>query len=522
MSAVNTRPTLRSVIGRGHMILALVAVSLASVSLTLLGVLALRVYAEHNLHLIARSINYTVEAAVVFNDSAAATEALSLIASTEEVARAEVFDANGKLLAQWVRPDTGMLSRVELELAHTLLEQPISQPILHQGRTVGSIHLTGHGASLLRFLLSGLAGILICTALSAWVALHLAQRLLRGITGPLQSLAAVAHAARSERDFDRRVPPAQIAELDSLGSDFNALLGEMEAWQSHLQSENETLAHQASHDSLTGLPNRAFFEGRLIRALRSAAKLNERVAVLFLDSDRFKDINDNFGHAAGDAVLVAVAERVRAQLREDDLAPCSMPPTPRCTRPSACRWAASKRRSRRAPSSMFNTGVDPLFSTARFMFITLLVALLALGGCQTAPPKGLTPAQVAVLKQQGFELTDEGWAFGLSGKVLFGSDIEALNKPSTDIVERIGKALLGVGIERVRVDGHTDASGKEAYNQQLSLRRAKSVAKVLTGVGMKEENIQLRGLGSSEPVASNTTVAGRTENRRVSIVVIAD
>ncbi|AZF39310.1 Inner membrane protein YfiN [Pseudomonas sp. R1-43-08] len=319
MRPAKARPTLGSVIGRGHLILALVAVTLASVSLTLLGVLALRVYAEHNLHLIARSINYTVEAAVVFDDSAAATEALSLIASTEEVAQAEVFDAGGKLLAQWVRPNTGMLSRVELELAHALLEQPISQPILHQGQTVGSIHLTGHGGSLLRFLLSGLAGIVICTALSAWVALHLARRLLIGITGPLQSLAAVAHAARSERDFDRRVPPAQIAELDSLGSDFNALLGEMEAWQNHLQSENETLAHQASHDSLTGLPNRAFFEGRLIRALRSAAKTNERVAVLFLDSDRFKDINDNFGHAAGDAVLMAVAERVRAQLREDDL-----------------------------------------------------------------------------------------------------------------------------------------------------------------------------------------------------------
>ncbi|WP_460134000.1 diguanylate cyclase domain-containing protein [Pseudomonas sp. S1_E04] len=319
MTAQTMRPTLRSVIGRGHLILALVAVTLASVSLTLLGVLALRVYAEHNLHLIARSISYTVEAAVVFNDRAAATEALSLIASTEEVAQAEVFDANGKLLAQWIRPETGMLSRLELELAQSLLEQPISQPILHQGRPIGSIHLTGHGGSLLRFLLSGLAGILICTALSAWVALHLARRLLRGITEPLQRLAAVAHGARSERDFDRRVPPARIAELDSLGSDFNALLGEMEAWQSHLQSENETLAHKANHDSLTGLPNRAFFEGRLIRALRGAAKVDERVAVLFLDSDRFKDINDNFGHAAGDAVLVAVANRVRAQLRDDDL-----------------------------------------------------------------------------------------------------------------------------------------------------------------------------------------------------------
>jgi len=319
MRWTKAQPTLRSVIGRGHLILALVAVTLASVSLTLLGVLALRVYAEHNLHLIARSINYTVEAAVVFNDRAAATEALSLIASTEEVAQAQVFDANGRLLAQWLRPDTGMLSRVELQLAHSLLEQPISQPIVHQGRTIGSIHLTGHGGSLLRFLLSGLAGILICTVLSAWVAVHLARRLLQGITGPLHSLAAVAHAARIERDFDRRVPRAQIAELDSLGNDFNALLEEMQAWQNHLQSENESLAHQANHDSLTGLPNRAFFEGRLIRALRSAAKANERVAVLFLDSDRFKDINDNFGHAAGDAVLVVVATRVRAQLREDDL-----------------------------------------------------------------------------------------------------------------------------------------------------------------------------------------------------------
>jgi outer membrane protein OmpA-like peptidoglycan-associated protein len=163
-----------------------------------------------------------------------------------------------------------------------------------------------------------------------------------------------------------------------------------------------------------------------------------------------------------------------------------------------------------------------LFSTARIVFITLFVALLALSGCQTAPPKGLSPAQVAVLKQQGFEPTDDGWAFGLSGKVLFGSDVESLNAPSTEIVERIGKALLGVGIDRVRVDGHTDTSGKESYNQQLSLRRAKSVATVLTRVGMKEQNIQLRGLGSSQPVAANDTAAGRTENRRVSIVVSTD
>ncbi|WP_367375813.1 OmpA family protein [Pseudomonas lini] len=154
--------------------------------------------------------------------------------------------------------------------------------------------------------------------------------------------------------------------------------------------------------------------------------------------------------------------------------------------------------------------------------MTLFLALLALTGCQTAPQKGLTPAQLAVLKQQGFEMTDDGWAYDLSGKVLFGSDVESLNTSSTEIVERIGKALLSVEIERVRIDGHTDASGQESYNEQLSLRRAKSVGKVLAAVGIKEQNIQLHGLGSSKPVASNDTAVGRTENRRVSIVVSAD
>ncbi|WP_454867489.1 OmpA family protein [Pseudomonas farris] len=160
--------------------------------------------------------------------------------------------------------------------------------------------------------------------------------------------------------------------------------------------------------------------------------------------------------------------------------------------------------------------------SSRFFMITLFLALLALTGCQTTPQKGLSAAQIAVLKQQGFEMTDDGWAYGLSGKVLFGSDVESLNPASTEIVERIGKALLSVEIERVRIDGHTDASGQESYNQQLSLRRAKSVGKVLAAVGIKEENIQLRGLGSSKPVASNDTAVGRTENRRVSIVVSAD
>lgn len=313
------RPNLRTVIGRGHLIVALVAVTMASVSLTFFGVLALRVYAGHNLHLIARSINYTVEAAVVFNDNAAAAEALTLIVATEEVIDAQVMDKEGRLLARWQRTETGLFFTLEVLVAKIFMAKPVTVPIIHQGRNIGRILLIGHGGGLMRFLLSGMVGIIGCTAVSVWVALYLARRRLHGITGPLRSLAFVAHAARSERAFDQRVPPADIVELDELGNDFNALLDELESWQTHLESENESLAQQASHDSLTGLSNRAFFEDRLSRTLRNTGRLNERMAVLFLDCDRFKDINDNFGHAAGDAVLIEVAIRVRAQLREDDL-----------------------------------------------------------------------------------------------------------------------------------------------------------------------------------------------------------
>ena len=160
-----------------------------------------------------------------------------------------------------------------------------------------------------------------------------------------------------------------------------------------------------------------------------------------------------------------------------------------------------------------------MMQALRFPLWALLLAMLALTGCQSAPPKGLTPEQIAVLKREGFTPTDEGWAYDLSGKVLFGSDLDSLNGQSQAIVERIGKALRGVGIQGVRVDGHADSSGKAAYNQQLSERRAQSVTKALVGIGMQAQNIQSRGLGSSQPVADNRTSAGRTENRRVSIVV---
>ncbi len=80
----------------------------------------------------------------------------------------------------------------------------------------------------------------------------------------------------------------------------------------------ERLTHQAFHDALTNLPNRALFADRLGHALARAVRQQRAVAVLFLDLDRFKTINDSLGHEAGDQLLLAVTERLQACVRLED------------------------------------------------------------------------------------------------------------------------------------------------------------------------------------------------------------
>jgi diguanylate cyclase (GGDEF)-like protein len=83
------------------------------------------------------------------------------------------------------------------------------------------------------------------------------------------------------------------------------------------QAEQE-LSHRALHDPLTGVPNRDLLYDRLQMALARMPRQEAATAVLFLDLDRFKDVNDTFGHDAGDRLLVAVARRLEGTVRPSD------------------------------------------------------------------------------------------------------------------------------------------------------------------------------------------------------------
>jgi diguanylate cyclase (GGDEF)-like protein/PAS domain S-box-containing protein len=88
---------------------------------------------------------------------------------------------------------------------------------------------------------------------------------------------------------------------------------------SQLLEKQQHLDHLAHHDQLTGLPNRLYLAHRLPLAIEEARRAGRMLAVLFLDLDRFKDINDSRGHQTGDELLKTVAARVRATVREQDI-----------------------------------------------------------------------------------------------------------------------------------------------------------------------------------------------------------
>jgi diguanylate cyclase len=103
-----------------------------------------------------------------------------------------------------------------------------------------------------------------------------------------------------------------------LAKSFNEMLSEIEQRDEDLLDRQNQLHHMANFDSLTGLPNRVLFNDRLEQALRRAARTGEKLAVLFIDLDNFKMVNDTHGHRTGDQLLLETTTRLAAITRAVD------------------------------------------------------------------------------------------------------------------------------------------------------------------------------------------------------------
>jgi len=144
------------------------------------------------------------------------------------------------------------------------------------------------------------------------------ESLQKSILLPIAKLDEVTTEIIKTKNLEHDIPTFNSDEIGDLAKNFKHMIGELNIYHDELNKQKNALSYQASYDSLTNLPNRALFSDRLKQSIYKSSRNNERFALFFLDLDKFKDVNDTYGHDYGDKLLVKVAKRLSSILREGD------------------------------------------------------------------------------------------------------------------------------------------------------------------------------------------------------------
>ena len=212
------------------------------------------------------------------------------------------------------------------------------EPIEFEQEVIGYLILSATTDSLdaqQQHALMVVLGVLIVSMLVSYL---FNWRLQRMLTNPVNKLIQLVTQVAHTRKYDARLPVARQDELGELFTGVNDILATVQDHQRQLETHNteleslvklrtEQLFQRANYDALTQLPNRHLFVELLEQGLQNAEQRQTQLAVLFLDLDRFKIINDSLGHDAGDKVLIQVAHRLTEIVRQAD---------------AVCRWGGDE------------------------------------------------------------------------------------------------------------------------------------------------------------------------------------
>ncbi|NNJ92668.1 MAG: EAL domain-containing protein [Gammaproteobacteria bacterium] len=158
----------------------------------------------------------------------------------------------------------------------------------------------------------GIFLVVIISFLALALSISLAIWLSRKISSPLNYLVSASqHIAHGRSDSGKLPRQSHIAEI----SDFSQALILIIR---NLKKDEEKIRHQASYDALTSLPNRNLFVDRFQLAIEKARRDKSRIALLFIDLDQFKQVNDTLGHSAGDQLLQQAGQRLSGAVRSSD------------------------------------------------------------------------------------------------------------------------------------------------------------------------------------------------------------
>ncbi|MCD6527962.1 MAG: EAL domain-containing protein [Desulfuromonas sp.] len=276
---------------------------------------------------LSRIYSDSCTAALSFDDKNGVTTLLSSLAAKPNVRAASVLDKNGNIFANYLAPDVpqSMLSAFlphQPRADNKVTAKPelfhLRTPIVLDHETIGDFVIVADfsdiRAAQSRFLL--FLGAVFSFAL--FVSFFFSSRLQKHITAPIHNLITTMKKVSESNDLSLRVNSETNEELGQLCSGFNTMLEKIEQQDNLLEEQKENLRFLATHDALTGLPNRILLYDRLRKGIARARREKLEIAILFVDLDRFKNINDTMGHDIGDILLKTVASRLRSAVREYD------------------------------------------------------------------------------------------------------------------------------------------------------------------------------------------------------------
>ncbi len=214
--------------------------------------------------------------------------------------------ADGKVAYKsraWPAPD----AMAQTLVAKYTLVSERSEPILTVA-VLEDIHQLERKLAHIRYAVTAFAALIILAVVTAaLIMLH--RTMLRPLTALKQHLRLVRE---DPARLGEQLPPGRNAELNELTQDFNALSAE-------LRNMHQTLEHAAFTDALTNLPNRMYFHEQLRQRAAASGSTESPFALFVMDLDRFKEVNDTFGHDIGDQLLKQVSARMRGVLRHSDI-----------------------------------------------------------------------------------------------------------------------------------------------------------------------------------------------------------
>ncbi len=281
-------------------------------SLLIVGIVTLSEYSisrrelREGLRSKASMLSVNAEAAVTFQDKKGAAEILAALKASPDIRQGRIIMADNSLLAGYASSATSLVQAMT-----------VREPVMHQGLPVAQLEITADFSRqrdwLLRYAL--LIGAILMG--SVLILRFLFERASRVLWQPLTQLIEVMKKVSREGDYSLRSGISGGNEVAELAHNFDAMLGEIERRDAVLAAElierkraEEQLAYIAHYDTLTGLPNRHAFNNRL----KLLGRDGRPAAVLLLDVDHFKTVNDTLGHYAGDALLQGIAGRLHAAI----------------------------------------------------------------------------------------------------------------------------------------------------------------------------------------------------------------